>query len=420
MKKRVAAGFLAVLMGLTMTACGEKKEEPKETKASEAGLEAEMEEAAEAAAEEEEAPSAEETSDAAEEIPDTAPAGMAFNNLSGTWIPESSADLRPFACMIENGEGDLPFWGVSKADIVYEAPAESDITRIMALWQDWPSIEKIGTVRSARTYFAAWSKEYDALFGHFGCSIFAIPMLRTIDDMDGIGVDMGSETDEAKQKQSPYLEDTMFFRDPNRSSVHSVYTNGDYIEKTLEKYPDHYRKTVKDGIGPRFDFAKASEPVDLSADPNVKDCVVVTPGGYTDKKPWYVYDEDSGLYMRFQKGEKNVDEYYGEQLSARNILIQNVDYELYTGVDADYDAHNYKNIHTCGNGDGWYITGGKAIPIMWSKSGSATDGEQTIFLDMSGKGIKLNPGTTWINIVLNENKEKTGIYESEAAYQSAK
>jgi hypothetical protein len=413
MKKRVLAGVLALLMGVSMAACGEeKKPEPSETK-EEASLDAQIEDVEE----EEEVP--EETiAEEPEVVSDTAPAGMSLNNLSGTWVDETVAEYRPFACMIENGEGDLPFWGLSKADIVYEAPAESDITRIMGLWQDWPSIEKIGTVRSARTYFAAWSKEYDALFGHFGCSIFAIPMLRTIDDMDGIAVDMGSATDEAKQKQSPYLEDTMFFRDPNRSSVHSVYTSGELIQKTIDKYPDHYRQMAKDGIGERFDFAPASTPVDLTADPNVKDCVVVAPGGYTDKKPYYIYDEATKLYKRYQKGAPHMDEQYGEQLTAKNIIIQNVDWELYKGVDADYDSHNYKNIKTTGNGDGWFITEGKAIPIMWSKPGADTDGEPTVFLDMSGKGIQVNPGTTWINVVLNENKEKTGVYESEAAFSA--
>ena len=415
MKKRILAVILAGLTAFSAAGCGETPADdtPVATEAPAVAEEAQPEELE--AALEEEAPVEEAVAES-----DIPPAGMALNNLSGGWVDENTAKLRPFACMIENGEGDLPFWGVSKADIVYESPAESDITRCMALWQDWPSVEKIGTVRSARTYFGAWSKEYDALFGHFGMSIFAIPMLRTIDDMDGIGVDMGTETAEAKEKQSPYLENIMFFRDPNRASVHSVYTTGEYIMNTLDKYSDHYRKTIKDGIGPRFQFASAANPVDLSADPNVKECKVVVPGGYSDKKPYYIYDEETGLYKRYQKGTAHMDEYYGEQLTAKNIIIQNVDYELYRGVAADYDAHNYKNIFTTGNGDGWYITEGKAIPIMWNKLGADTDGQQTIFLDMNNNGITVNRGTTWINIVLNENKEKTGIYESEAAYESAK
>jgi len=412
MKKKLLSLGLMIALALTAAGCGEQKKPAETEKAEEASFDAQVEEVPEE-------PAAEELP--AEELPvsDVPPAGMALNNLSGEWVAEETAKLRPFACMIENGEGDLPFWGVSKAEIVYEAPAEADITRCMAVFQNWPEVEKIGTVRSARTYFGAWSKEYDALFGHFGASLFAVPMLRTIDDMDGIAVDMGTETDEAKEKQSPYLEDTMFFRDPNRSSVHSVYTSGEYIQKTLDKYSDHYRKYAKDGIGPRFPFVSPSQSVDLSSDPNAKDCCVVVPGGFTDKKPYYVYDENSGRYLRYQKGAPHMDEYYNEQLSAKNLIIQNVDWEMYSGIDSNYDAHNYKNIHTTGNGDGWYITGGKAIPIMWSKSGEATAGEQTIFLDMSGNGIQVNPGNTWISVVLNENKEKTGIYESEAAFQSA-
>ena len=48
-----------------------------------------------------------------------------------------------------------------------------------------------------------------------------------------------------------------------------------------------------------------------------------------------------------------------------------------------------------GQGAGWYITGGKAIPIMWAK---ASETGITHYYDLSGAEITLNPGKTYIGI----------------------
>lgn len=417
MKKRVVATILAASLGILAVGCGNNAPAEPEQASSEV-LEAVIEPTAPA----EEVPAVIEATEAApEEVPVEIPDGMAVNKLTGEWIDEGIASQKPFACMIENGDGDLPFYGLSKADIIYEALAESNITRMMGIWQDYESIDKIGTVRSCRSYYAAASKEYDAFYGHWGLSLFAVPTLSTMKgyDMDGMG---GSASyPKVLQDNSPNLSGGILFdRESGRSSVHSVYATGARVASTIEKY-DTYTKESTKGLGPHFNFANPNETVTLDSYANAEDAVVAVPGGYTDKKRYFIYDDSTGLYMAYQKGAKQMDECYGAQLSAKNLIFQDCTYSIYSGIDSDYDSHKYKNIQLSGKGKGYYVTEGKAIPITWEKAGDDTDGEVTHYYDEDGNEITVNTGTTWISIVLPEydtySSRPTAFYASEADFQ---
>ncbi|MCX7774243.1 MAG: DUF3048 C-terminal domain-containing protein, partial [Clostridia bacterium] len=60
------------------------------------------------------------------------------------------------------------------------------------------------------------------------------------------------------------------------------------------------------------------------------------------------------------------------------------------------DKYGRVALQDVGSGDGWFITGGKAVPIKWSKK--ARDA-QTTYLAEDGKPITLNRGQTWIEMV---------------------
>ncbi|MDE7062495.1 MAG: DUF3048 domain-containing protein, partial [Lachnospiraceae bacterium] len=55
--------------------------------------------------------------------------GLARSYLSGEWIDEELAAQKPVAIMIGNTNDALPQYGLSQADVMYEAPAEGGITR---------------------------------------------------------------------------------------------------------------------------------------------------------------------------------------------------------------------------------------------------------------------------------------------------
>ncbi len=311
MKKRILAALLVSALAISAAGCGaQEAEEPEPTESMEAVI----------VNVEDTEPEEEATETEVEETA-TIPGGMAVNKLTGEWIDESIAEQRPFACMIENGEGDLPFYGVSKADIIYEALAESNITRMMGIWQDYEDVSKIGTVRSCRSYYAAASKEYQANYGHWGLSLFAVPTLSTLKgyDMDGMG---GSASYPNQiRDNSPALN--IFSRESGRASVHSVVVDTSKIKSAIESNHDKYKYELNtdSDLPAHFNFVSNPNTIYTLDDfSDAEDAIVVVPGGFTDKKRYFVYDEESGKYMAFQKGTKQIDELTGEQLTQNYVM----------------------------------------------------------------------------------------------------
>ena len=80
--------------------------------------------------------------------------GEAKSFLTGEWIDEALAKQRPVSCMIGNTDSALPQYGIGQAQVIYEAPVEGGLTRLMGIFQDYKDIEKLGSVRSSRLYYA--------------------------------------------------------------------------------------------------------------------------------------------------------------------------------------------------------------------------------------------------------------------------
>ena len=129
MKKRLSIVLCMTLMATSLLAgCKKKEEAPEPTEAvSEAEPETETE---------------------------TGKDGMARSYLTGEWIDKDLAKKKPVAIMIGNTNDALPQYGLSQADVLYEAPAEGGITRLMPIFQDYSGLDKIGSVRSCRHYYA--------------------------------------------------------------------------------------------------------------------------------------------------------------------------------------------------------------------------------------------------------------------------
>ena len=87
--------------------------------------------------------------------PEPTPTPLPYTNpLSGEGMAEDISSLRPWAIMINNIQQALPQCGVSDAEIICEIPAEGGVTRMMAIFTDISDVEKIGSLRSIRPYYA--------------------------------------------------------------------------------------------------------------------------------------------------------------------------------------------------------------------------------------------------------------------------
>ena len=66
--------------------------------------------------------------------------------LTGEDVPESIGRRRPIAVMLGNDINGAPQSGTGNAGVIYEAPVEGSITRLMALLEDYDNLGRIGSV----------------------------------------------------------------------------------------------------------------------------------------------------------------------------------------------------------------------------------------------------------------------------------
>lgn len=303
--------------------------------------------------------------------------------LTGLPIDESKANKRPMSCMIENTKAALPQYGLNQAGIVYECPAEGGITRLMAIYDNYDNMDRIGNVRSCRPYYAYISAEYDAIYVHYGQNLVAEELLKTgiVDDLNGLDGSVGT---------------TVFYRTSDKKAPHNAYTSTDGINKGIEK--KGYSTDLPSGYENHFKFYGPKED---NAIENGDPCEAVSLY-FANNRPYFTYDSDKKVYKRFQFGAAETDALDGDQCTAKNIIIQYVPSKIYEGTA-------YLNITMNGTGKGVYITDGTKADITWSK---ASDSAITHYYYEDGTEITLNPGVTWVELCENSGEGKNTFYES--------
>lgn len=326
--------------------------------------------------------------------PGAIPEGMARSYLTGEWVDENVASNRPVGIMIENSKAAQPGYGTSQADVIYEFEAEGGISRMLALYSDFSGMDRWGNVRSAREYFCYTAIAWDAIYVHFGGAIEAYQKIFDLGIMDDI--DLMS------------ADNCYSFRSSDKKAPHNAYTTSADIEKSIEGHG--YSTKLDDSFDGYFRFNKYD---DQEIELDGEDAKVIS-AYQSDCKPYFVYNEDEGVYERFEFGSKHMDAYYDKQLAFKNVLIQ------ITSVDAyysDIDGHDRVDVGLVGTGKGYFATNGKAIEVTWKCD---SEGGVTRFYDASGEEIRLNQGKTMVCVVDEDNESKTGVYASMDDYNSAK
>jgi len=352
MKKQLVSALLVLSMATSLIACGKKEEE-------------EIVDSANATATEEQV---EPVGDSAAFWDQVSEDGKVRSYLTGDWVDAEYGRQRPVAVMIENTKACLPQYGIANAGVIYECVVEGGITRMMAIFDDYSGLDRIGNIRSSRPYFVYFASEYDAIYMHAGGNPAAFEL---IDDKNLVD-NLNALTLEGKKGSSAAFR--------TGTSEHTLYTNSDGIDIGIEKMK--YSTELPSNYEPHFKFAENGNTLE-----NGEDCEAVQLYYYTNK-PYWIYNEDDGLYYRYEFNQKQVDAITGEQLTAKNIIIQDVAWFTYTG--SQYLGY----LLSFNTGTGKYITNGKMVDIVWSKD---ADTEVThYYYKDSGEEIQLNVGQTWI------------------------
>lgn len=329
--------------------------------------------------------SSEETSQApSEPEDDTLPPaeGMVRSHLTNEWVDADVASRRPIAVMTPNESKAIPHYNLSKASVLYEAPVEGGMTRMMALYEDWTALEKIGNVRSLRLYYGYWAQEWDAFLVHFGGPFFIDDFIAQKDTHNINGLS----------------DDEAFFRSTDRKAPHNAYATADGILKVIDRknYPLEYRGLADTD---HYQFTPKAEPntLDQYTD-TISASVLDMTSCYSKTRPYFEYNEEDGLYYRSQHlsgstDGPHIDAVTGDQLTFKNILVQKVTYEDLGKGYLAIQCHDNTQ-------DGWYFTNGKGIHVTWEKN---SDFGATRYYDDNGKEITLNTGKTMVCIIKNDS-----------------
>ena len=326
--------------------------------------------------------------------------GMVRSFLTGKLVPESVGRQRAISVMLNNIYDALPQSGIGNASIVYEAPVEGGITRLMGIFEDYQDVERIGSVRSSREYYVIFAREFDSFYLHYGQAWYALPLLRDGGTYNISG--LSGENDAGRGE-----EEYVYYRGDDFPAPHNVFTNYEMVQAGIDflNYPREYSDWYLEQGG-HYQFAPDDAPVTLE---NGQDAGRVEVG-YDYNNAYFTYDASTGKYLRFQFGDPQIDLTTGKQLSYNNIILQYCDWR--NQVDSD----TYLDIDVVTSGSGKFITNGKAIDVTWSKDGGSWDDQfapgnftPTRYYDESGNEITLNQGKTWVCIVLNTESDKVQI-----------
>ena len=281
-------------------------------------------------------------------------------------LDEADINQRPIAVMIDNEINARPQSGLDSADIVYEMPVEGNITRYMAIYHHLSS-EKIGPVRSARSYFIDKALEFNGIYVHCGGSPQALK------DLDVLKVDTFNDL-----KGTP-----VFWRSTDRKMPHNLYTNTKYMREISET------KKLENKKAPvYFDFS---------------DEFLIPDGGLFNKiilnydrsyKVSFIYDKESNKYYRYINGTPMKDHDTNNDIYATNIIVEKVGIKV-------LDKVGRLELANIGKGKGYFLTGGRLIEVEWQKD---SRNGRTLYKDLNGNEIKLNKGITWIQVVSQYTK----------------
>jgi hypothetical protein len=274
-------------------------------------------------------------------------------------------DPYPFAVMIDNIAAARPQFGLGAADVVYEAPAEGGIPRLMPIYlRAGAQVDRIGPVRSARHYFVDMAEEYRTPIVHIGASPQGFEALRAtgLPDID-------------EQRGDPG-----FVRDHTREAPHNAFVSTASIREVLRQRGG----PITADVGPlKFgDFPPGPQRATTIKIPY--------PGGERYKLE-YDYDPGRGVYDRIMDGQPHLDGATGEQYAATSILIQFADVQPIPNDDA-----GRLDITLVGSGRGVLVAEGTQVPLQWSR---ASVRDPTEFKRTDGAPFVLPSGQVWIQIV---------------------
>jgi hypothetical protein len=290
------------------------------------------------------------------------------SKLDGIKYPKDKANRNPIAIMVENHPEARPQVGMENASIIYEAEAEGGITRFMAVYGP-NDANMIGPVRSARTYFVDWALELKSFYAHCGGSADGLALIQ----QTGL-----KNLDQFKVGNSAYWREV-----ENKASEHTLYTNTSKLRDVAKSYD--WNVSTSD-----FEPYRFKKDNKESQRPESQIITVPFSGGLYSTT--WTYSQENNDYYRSMAGSPHKDRVSGNQLTAKNIIVQEIPRNLITNSA----GVTLWQLDTVGEGKALIFIDGQKIEAKWKKS---QRGSRTKFYDPENNEVEFNPGQTWIQVV---------------------
>lgn len=286
--------------------------------------------------------------------------------LDGTLVSKALAERHPLAVIVENHIDARPQSGVSSASLVVEAIAEGGITRYLCFYSSQDA-SKIGPIRSARTYFVDFTKEFAAYLAHVGGNYDALLQIIAdkVFDLDQF------------QNSSYYYRET----GTKISSEHTVYSSTEKL----------YELATKKGYPTTNSFSPLKFKTEATAELRGLSQQIAIEFGGSQYKAVFDYDPANNVYLRSIGGVADTDKSSGQRVSPKNVILEEVT-RTTTTTAINEKGYRYQ---TTGTGTAKIFRDGKMVIGRWQHNAA---NDRTIYLDDLGNEIELNPGQTWIAI----------------------
>lgn len=321
-----------------------------------------------------------------------------YSTLTGLEISDPKLNSAPTFCVqIPNGstDGARPQVGLNSAGVVFEAIAETGITRFAAVFQN-PDTGVIGPIRSLRPYYLSWDTPFDCTIVHDGGSHEAL-------------VEVGNGNYRNLDEDFNYMWKINYIGNQYRY-WNNVFTSPDkLLEFNQSKgYHTSQPKTfsrltpdeTKDILAKNTKKCEVEDKECFNNLPAFTSHISTTFSNIADYVVNYHYDPSTNTYHRSYESTGNHMSYNcpaGEtnitpetcpltQVAPSAIAIMRV-------TESTMADGYHEQIQTIGSGEAYIFQNGEYIKATWSK---ASQNSQIVFKDSSGNEIKFTPGQLWI------------------------
>ena len=266
------------------------------------------------------------------------------------------------AVKIPNDSGhSRPQKNLEYADLVVEEYVEAGIPRLIGVFQsNYP--EEVGPVRSMREMDPNIVGSFGGPLVFSGANKYVVGYARGTGQVL-IGQDLGGKG---------------FFRTKDRPAPYNLHVK---IADVLAQSAGLVAPAT------HFNFAYPSTLATATATGTPATHLQLKLSRYGE--PSWDWDEASSTWLRSEFGDPDVT-VDGTRLAATNVIV------MFVTILMSHDLPVSQMIVS--NSPGYIATGGKYIPILWSKADRTSP---FVLTTADGKPVSLAPGKTWIELIPN-------------------